>query len=120
MEENISDILKKAECDALRLKKRAEQEAAMSVALPLRYSQSINAFRKYIPHIADIYESYQPTRPFRFFCNDNGQPNVAWLDDDIAVYGDEPYLACEALVKEFMAKGVLSDRKSTRLNSSHR
>ncbi|MCX4104473.1 DUF115 domain-containing protein [Aeromonas hydrophila] len=108
MSKNIDDILKKAECDALRLKKRAEQEAAMSVALPLRYSQSIKAFRKYIPHIADIYESYQPTRPFRFFCNENGQPNVAWLDDDIAVYGDEPYLACETLVKEFMAKGVLS------------
>lgn len=108
MSENIDDILKKAESDALRLKKRAEQEAAMSVALPLRYSQNINAFRKYIPHIADMYESYQPARPFRFFCNENGQPNVAWLDDDIAVYGDEPYLVCETLVKEFMAKGVLS------------
>ncbi|MCE9849923.1 DUF115 domain-containing protein [Aeromonas allosaccharophila] len=108
MSDNINDILKKAESDALRLKKRAEQEAAMSVALPLRYSQNINAFRKYIPHIADMYESYQPLRPFRFFCNDNGQPNMAWIDDDVAVYGDEPYLICETLVKEFMNKGGLS------------
>ncbi|BCO14345.1 motility associated factor glycosyltransferase family protein [Aeromonas hydrophila] len=108
MSENISGILKKAEDDALRLKKRAEQETAMSVALPLRYSQNIAAFRQYIPHIAEMYESYEPSRPFRFFCNENGQPNMAWVDDDIAVYGDEPYLICETLVKEFMEKGGLS------------
>ncbi|MCX0445940.1 hypothetical protein OD809_00005, partial [Aeromonas veronii] len=108
MSENIDDILEKAEGVALRLKERAEQEAAMSVALPLRFSQNIAAFRKYIPHIADMYESYQPSRPFRFFCNENGQPNMAWIDDDVAVYGDEPYLICETLVKEFMDKGGLS------------
>ncbi|WP_421311951.1 6-hydroxymethylpterin diphosphokinase MptE-like protein [Aeromonas veronii] len=108
MSENTDDILKKAEGVALRLKERAEQEAAMSVALPLRFSQNIAAFRKYIPHIADMYESYQPIRPFRFFCNENGQPNMAWIDDDVAVYGDEPYLICETLVKEFMDKGGLS------------
>lgn len=108
MSENINDILRKAEDDASRLKERAEQEIAMSVALPLRFSKNIAAFRKYIPHVADMYESYQPERPFRFFCNENGQPNMAWLDDDIAVYGDEPYLICETLVKEFMDKGGLS------------
>ncbi|MEH8217672.1 6-hydroxymethylpterin diphosphokinase MptE-like protein [Aeromonas veronii] len=108
MSENIDDILKKAEGVALRLKERTEQEAAMLVALPLRFSQNIAAFRKYIPHIADMYESYQPIRPFRFFCNENGQPNMAWIDDDVAVYGDEPYLICETLVKEFMDKGGLS------------
>ncbi|QWL58316.1 motility associated factor glycosyltransferase family protein [Aeromonas jandaei] len=108
MSENVDDILKKAEEVALRLKERAEQEAAMSVALPLRFSQNIAAFRQYIPHIADMYESYQPSRPFRFFCNENGQPNMAWIDDDIAVYGDEPYLICKTLVKEFMDKGGLS------------
>ncbi|EKP0312389.1 MULTISPECIES: motility associated factor glycosyltransferase family protein [Aeromonas] len=108
MSGNIDDILKKAEGVALRLKERAEQEAAMSVALPLRFSQNIAAFRKYIPHIADMYESYKPSRPFRFFCNENGQPNMAWLDDNIAVYGDEPYLICETLVQEFMDKGGLS------------
>lgn len=108
MSENINFILKKAESDALRLKERAEQEAAMSVALPLRFSQNIAAFRKYIPHVADMYESYQPERPFRFFCNENGQPNMAWIENDVAVYGDEPYLICETLVREFMEKGGLS------------
>lgn len=108
MSEYINSVLKEAEDVALRLKKQAEQEAAMSIALPLRFSRSIAAFHKYIPHIAEIYESYKPTRPFRFFCNENGQPNLAWVDDNIAVYGDEPYLVCETLVKDFMAKGVLS------------
>ncbi|MCX0438356.1 6-hydroxymethylpterin diphosphokinase MptE-like protein [Aeromonas veronii] len=108
MSENIDDILNKAENEILRLKEQAVQEAAMLVALPLRFSQNIAAFRKYIPHIADMYESYQPTRPFRFFCNENGQPNIVWLDDNSALYGEEPYLICETLVKEFMDKGGLS------------
>ncbi|WP_411166003.1 hypothetical protein Aeroheme_02622 [Aeromonas sp. DSM 116730] len=105
---NIDAALIKAEQDALRLQQQAEQEAAMKVALPLRFAQNMAAFRQYIPHIADMYEGYQPARPFKFFCNENGQPNLAWLDDDVAVYGAEPYLICETLVKEFMEKGGLS------------
>lgn len=105
---NIDAILIKAEQDALRLQQQAEQEEAMKVALPLRFAQNMAAFRQYIPHIADIYEDYKPARPFKFFCTENGQPNLAWLDDDVAMYGAEPYLICETLVKEFMEKGGLS------------
>lgn len=108
MSVNIDAALVKAEQEAQRLKLQAEQEAAMVVALPLRFEQNMAAFRQYIPHIAEMYEYYQPERPFRFFCNENGQPNLAWLDDNLAVYGDEPYLICETLVKEFMEKGALS------------
>lgn len=105
---NIDAALIKAEQEAQRLRQQAEQESAMAVALPLRFEQNMAAFRQYIPHIADMYEHYQPSRPFRFFCNENGQPNLAWLDDDVAVYGKEPYLICETLVTEFMEKGGLS------------
>ncbi|EPU1979724.1 6-hydroxymethylpterin diphosphokinase MptE-like protein [Escherichia coli] len=105
---NIDTVLVQAEQEALRLQQQADQEAAMAVALPLRFEQNMAAFRQFIPHIADMYEAYQPARPFRFFCNENGQPNLAWLDDDVAVYGKEPYLICETLVTEFMEKGGLS------------
>ncbi|TNJ17742.1 hypothetical protein CF111_17630 [Aeromonas sobria] len=108
MSVNIDAVLVKAEQEMLRLQQQAEQEAAMKMALPLRFAQNMAAFRQYIPHIADIYEDYQPARPFKFFCSENGQPNLAWLDDDVAVYGAEPYLICETLVKEFMDKGGLS------------
>ncbi|MEG0006827.1 MAG: 6-hydroxymethylpterin diphosphokinase MptE-like protein [Aeromonas sp.] len=108
MSVNMDAALVKAEQEALRLQQQAEQEAAMAAALPLRFEQNMAAFRQYIPHIADMYETYQPQRPFRFFCNENGQPNLAWLDDEVAVYGKEPYLICETLVKEFMEKGALS------------
>ena len=94
---NLNATLAKAEQEALRLQQQAEQEAAMAVALPLRFEQNMAAFRRYIPHIADMYEAYQPARPFKFFCTENGQPNLAWLDDDVAVYGAEPYLICETL-----------------------
>lgn len=108
MSVNLNATLAKAEQEALRLQQQAEQEAAMAVALPLRFEQSMAAFRRYIPHIADMYEAYQPARPFKLFCTENGQPNLAWLDDDVAVYGAEPYLICETLVTEFMEKGTLS------------
>lgn len=108
MSVNIDATLVKAEQEALRLQQQAEQEAAMAAALPLRFEQNMAAFRQYIPHVAEMYEAYQPARPFRFFCNENGQPNLTWLDDDVAVYGNEPYLICDTLVKEFMAKGGLS------------
>ncbi len=108
MSVNLDAALAKAEQEAQRLQQQAEQEAAMAVALPLRFAQNMAAFRRYIPHIADTYECYQPARPFRFFCNENGQPNLEWLDDGIAVYGNEPYLICETLVSEFMEKGGLS------------
>lgn len=108
MSVNLDAALAKAEQEALRLQQQAEQEAAMAVALPLRFAQNMAAFRQYIPHIADMYEAYQPARPFKFFCTENGQPNLVWLDDDVAVYGAEPYLICETLVSEFMEKGALS------------
>lgn len=105
---NIDVALSKAEHDAQRLQQQAEQEAAMAIALPLRFEQNMGAFRQYIPNIADIYEAYQPTRPFKIFCTENGQPNLMWVDESVAVYGAEPYLICETLVKEFIEKGALS------------
>ena len=108
MSVNIDAVLVQAEQEMLRLQQQAEQEAAMMLALPLRFTQNIEAFRQYIPHIADMYESYCPSRHFKFFCNENGQPNLQWLDDEVAIYGAEPYLICETLVAEFMDKGVLS------------
>ncbi|MFQ2547933.1 6-hydroxymethylpterin diphosphokinase MptE-like protein [Aeromonas caviae] len=105
---NIDAALSKAEQDAQRLQQQAEQEAAMAIALPLRFEQNMGAFRQYIPNIADIYEAYQPTRPFKIFCTENGQPNLMWVDESVAVYGAEPYLICETLVKEFIEKGALS------------
>ena len=62
MSVNLNATLAKAEQEALRLQQQAEQEAAMAVALPLRFAQNMAAFRRYIPHIADMYEAYQPAR----------------------------------------------------------
>ncbi|MBL0646012.1 6-hydroxymethylpterin diphosphokinase MptE-like protein [Aeromonas caviae] len=105
---NIDETLIQAEKEALRLQQQMEQEAAMKVVLPLRFEQNMVAFRQYIPHIAEIYETYQPARPFNIFCTENGQPNLVWLDDNVAVYGDEPYLICETLVRDFMDNSTLS------------
>lgn len=99
---NIDTLLAKAEQEVLRLQQQAEQEAAMAVALPLRFEQNIEAFRLYIPNIADIYEAYQPTRPFRFFCNENGIPNLLWLDEDTALYGADPFQSAQEQVDQVL------------------
>lgn len=102
MSVNIDTVLAKAEQEVLRLQQQAEQEAAMAVALPLRFEQNMAAFRQYIPHIADIYEAYQPTRPFRFFCNENGIPNLLWLDENTALYGADPFQSAQEQINQVL------------------
>ena len=102
MSVNIDTVLAKAEQEVLRLQQQAEQEAAMAAALPLRFEQNMAAFRQHIPHIADIYEAYQPTRPFRFFCNENGIPNLLWLDENTALYGADPFQSAQEQINQVL------------------
>lgn len=104
MPANIDPALAKAEQEVLRLQQQAEQEAAMAVALPLRFEQNLQAFREFIPHIADIFEKYKPTRPFRFFCNENGIPNLLWLDENIALYGVDPFQSAQEQVSQVLSR----------------
>lgn len=103
IEQKISEV----ETELSRLSQQHEQEAAMAEVLPLRFLQNMEAFKSNMPGIHDFFESYQPTRPFRFFCNENGIPNILWLDTEIALYGEDPFSDAQTQIAEVIDKSIL-------------
>lgn len=74
---------------------QAEQEIAMANIMPIRFKKNIEAFEKYIPSIANEYKDYKCIREFEFFCTENGIPNLRWVNENVAIYGADPYLLCK-------------------------
>ena len=103
IEQKISEV----ETELSRLSQQHEQEAAMAEVLPLRFLQNMEGFKSNMPGIHDFFESYQPTRPFRFFCNENGIPNILWLDTEIALYGEDPFSDAQTQIAEVIDKSIL-------------
>jgi len=86
--------LANAEITVKRLALQAEQERAMLQTLPHRFDVNMAVFDKYFPSIHSIFKNYQVQRPFEFFCSENGQPNLRWIDNNECMYGEEPYSEC--------------------------
>ena len=93
-----------------RLGAQAKQEAAMAEVLPVRFEKNIEAFSKYLPDVANQFRDYKPMRPSRFFCTENGIPNLLWLDTNVAQYGSDPFGECLQQVES-----VLNSHKLTRI-----
>lgn len=104
---DIEQKIIEVETELVRLSRQHEQEAAMAEVLPLRFQQNMDAFKNNMPGIHDFFEHYQPTRPFRFFCNDNGIPNILWLDTEVALYGEDPFADAQAQIAEVIDQSVL-------------
>lgn len=79
----------------------------MLEVLPVRFAMNMDAFKKFMPSIYDFFESYQPIRPFRFFCNENGIPNVLWLDEQVSLYGDDPFADAKTQIDEVIEQSIL-------------
>lgn len=90
-----------------RLSQQSAQEKAMADVLPARFAANMAAFQQWMPGIADAFRDYIPTRSFRFFCNENGIPNLLWLDDNTAAYGDDPYVDCAKQIESVMQEASL-------------
>ncbi|GAA4496703.1 motility associated factor glycosyltransferase family protein [Pseudaeromonas paramecii] len=97
---DINKLILKTEKQADKLRLQSAQEKAMAEVLPIRFAQNIVAFERFIPDIANTFRQYSPNRAFRFFCNENGIPNLIWLDDNIALYGDDPHLQAQEQIEE--------------------
>lgn len=100
---NITQV----ENELSRLELQKKQEAAMLDVLPARYELNMAAFEKYMPGIHEFFKDYQPVRPFRFFCNENGIPNVLWLDEQVSLYGEDPLVEVQAQITEVIEQSVL-------------
>lgn len=86
-----------------RLEQQSEQEKAMVDVMPARFEQNISAFRHLLPSLMLQFENYTPERSFEFFCTDNGEPNLKWLDSDDVLYPESPYAFCKDQI-EFSLK----------------
>ncbi|MGL4249102.1 MAG: motility associated factor glycosyltransferase family protein [Aeromonas sp.] len=104
---DIKKEIKNIECELARLEKQKQQEMAMLEVLPVRFSMNMEAFKKIMPSIYDFFKEYKPARPFRFFCNENGIPNVLWLDEQVSLYGDDPFADAESQIDEVIEKSIL-------------
>ncbi|WP_349921768.1 motility associated factor glycosyltransferase family protein [Aeromonas veronii] len=104
---DITQKIGEIEAELSRLSQQHEQEAAMVQMLPLRFQNNMEAFKKYMPDIHDFFVDYQPVRPFRFFCNENGIPNLLWLDTEIALYGEDPFADAQHQITEVLEQSTL-------------
>ena len=104
---DLNETLAEIERKAARLALQAEQERAMALVLPERYAQNMAALQRYLPEVAQTFQEYQPSRSFRFFCNENGIPNLEWLDKHVAIYGDDPYADCEKQITQILDSSTL-------------
>ncbi|WP_429181087.1 motility associated factor glycosyltransferase family protein [Aeromonas salmonicida] len=91
----INDI----ESELIRLELQKTQEAAMLDVLPVRYDLNMTALEKYMPDIYSFFKNYVPERAFRFFCSENGEPNILWLSENKALYGNEPFKDAEGQIE---------------------
>lgn len=108
MQQDYNKQLAETERLVERLSKQAEQEVAMAAVLPVRFSENIAAFDKYLPDIAAQFKNYSPIRPSRFFCSENGIPNLLWLDTNQAQYGDDPYTECMKQIESILNSHTLT------------
>lgn len=108
---DLSQSISDAERELERLKKQAVEEKAMADVLPERFRHNMAAFEKYIPDIAKKFNSYKPEKVSRFFCNENGIPNLLWVEENRALYTEEPYRDCSEQIDS-----VLSNAEIFRLN----
>lgn len=106
--QDLNQILAEAEDKVVRLAMQAKQENAMADVLPLRFAKNIASMKQHLPNVAKTFESYVPKRSFRFFCNENGIPNIEWLDTNIAMYGEDPYAECEKQINSILSSRTLA------------
>lgn len=104
---DIKQEITNIESELVRLEKQKQQEIALLELLPVRFTMNMDAFKKFMPSIYDFFESYKPVRSFRFFCNENGIPNVLWLDEQVSFYGDDPFADAKSQIDEVIEQSVL-------------
>ncbi|WP_429040224.1 motility associated factor glycosyltransferase family protein [Aeromonas media] len=104
---DIDKDIQHIEAEIIRLKRQKEQEKAMIDVLPVRFDNNMAAFQKYIPSVYEKFKEYNSIRPFRFFCNENGIPNILWLDNEVSFYGENPYEYSESQIDQVLCRSKI-------------
>lgn len=105
--ENMDQLIESAESALKKLAAISEQEKAMREVFPIRFSQNLTAFEKYIPNIFSRFHDYSPERAFEFYCLENGEPNLRWSGQVAGLYGDSPFLDCKTQIEHMLASAPI-------------
>ncbi len=104
---SLNDIINRSEDELQRLTLQHQQEIALAQLIPVRFSQNIDAFQKYIPSIAEQFSSYKPSADFEIFCTENGIANLRWQESGHILYGEDPFDECLQQIEATLASGGL-------------
>ena len=109
---DIDKDIQHIEAEIIRLKRQKEQEKAMVEVLPVRFESNMRALKNHIPSVYEQFKDYNPTRPFRFFCNESGIPNILWLDSNVSFYGEDPYQYFRLVILNYLS-AISSEEKQS-------
>ncbi len=97
-----------------RVKRLTELQRNLADYLIDRFHSNIEAFKKYLPNIANKFEHYKPSRSIEFFCLENGVPNLMYVDTNEVFYKTEdPSILCKNQVEDLIKTTPI---KSTKYN----
>ncbi|MCR3959464.1 DUF115 domain-containing protein [Aeromonas veronii] len=104
---DLKKTITNIESELSRLEQQKVQESAMLEVLPARYEVNMRAFSERMPDVFSFFEKYKPARPFQFFCNENGIPNILWLDEKVSIYGQNPFLEAQEQIDDVIENSIL-------------
>ncbi len=88
-------------------KNNSELQTWLNNFISQRFTNNIKALKNYFPNLAEKIENYRPTRPFDFFCDENGVTNLIFLDNNDILYKcSNPILFCQK-----QAENVINSQK---------
>ncbi|MCR5535798.1 MAG: DUF115 domain-containing protein [Succinivibrio sp.] len=61
----------------------------LKISLQERFEANINAFKRYSPKLAEHFSKYTPSRKLDFFCTENGQANLLFVEQNEFLYKTE-------------------------------
>ena len=86
-------------------KNNSELQTWLNNFISQRFTNNIKALKNYFPNLAEKIENYRPTRPFDFFCDENGVTNLIFLDNNDILYKcSNPILFCQKQAENVISR----------------
>ena len=99
----IDDVLNAGQLYLEQLTNQYIQEQAMKEVLPIRFEKNMKFLQENLPKLYHQFKNYKPQRAFEFFCNENGIPNLRWLDTKDCFYSVDPYEQAKKQVDQVLS-----------------
>lgn len=105
---DVSHILSDVEKSVTTLQQLVEVEQAIRAVAPLRFSENLEAFKKYLPDIGRFLDTYQPNA-LKILATPSGVANVLDPATGVPLYGEDPFADCLAQVEHFIESPHFTD-----------